>query len=97
MPVTNVHTMIGNTLRNRAMMANALCAVAEQEVYAGRLIEARETVRAVRALLADVNTLLDGDTSYLPYGTLRDCADLLAGMDGRIATIERGLGSETIH
>lgn len=93
----SAHRLVGSTLRNRAMMATALCAVAEQEVHAGRIIEARETVRAVRVLLADVNMLLDGDTSYLPYGTLRECADMLAGLDGRIAAIERGLGSATIH
>lgn len=95
--MTNVHSMVGTTIRNRAMMANALCAVAEQEAHAGRLLEATETVRSVRALLADVNILLSGDTSYLPYGSLREVAELLAGMDGRIGAIERILGSQTIH
>jgi hypothetical protein len=96
-PMTTVHTMVGNTLRNRAMMANALCAVAEQEAHAGRLLEATETVRSVRTHLAEVSVLLSGNTSYLPYGTLRETSELLAGLDERIGEIERVLGPQTIH
>ena len=69
----------------------------EQEAYAGRLFEATETVRSVRVLLADVDVLLSGDTSYLPYGTLRETSDLLAGLDDRITAIERCMRPATIH
>lgn len=93
----SIHAMVGNTLRNRALMANALCAVAEEEVHAGRLLGARDTVRSIRMLLADINTLLDGDTSYLPYGTLRECSDLLAGLDERITLVEAAADPQTIH
>ena len=97
MTTQTVHKMVGSTLRNRALMANALCAVAEEEVHAGRVIEAVETVRAIRTLLADINLLLSGDTSYLPHGTLRDCADMLGGLDERITAIERSLKTQRIH
>jgi hypothetical protein len=95
--MTNVHDMLATTIRNRAMMANALCSVAEQEIHAGRVIEAKETVRSIRALLGDIGILLSGDTSYLPYGTLRNVSDLVAGLDGRIGTLEQALGPSTVQ
>jgi len=95
--MTTTHAMIATTIRNRALMANALCAVAEQETHAGRLLEASETARSVRGLLADINILLSGDTSYLPYGTLWDVSDLLAGLESRIGTIERVMKPQILH
>lgn len=89
--------MIGITLRNRAMMANALCAVAEEEAHSGRLLEATETVRSVRTLLAEINILLSADISELRYGPIFDLSDLLTGLDGRIVAIERAMAPQTIH
>lgn len=92
-----VHSMVANTLQSRALMANALCAVAEEQAHAGSLMGATETVRSVRLLLSDIDLLLSGDTSYIPCGTLRETSDLLAGLDDRIRAVERATGSGTIH
>jgi hypothetical protein len=92
-----IHAMVGTTIRNRAVMANALCAVAEEEMHAGRIPETRETLGAIRMLLADISILMSGDTSYLPYGVLREMAELLAGLDERVRTVEHAIGPQTIH
>ena len=97
MSTQSMHSMPANTLRNRALMANALCAVAEEEVHAGRLMGATETIRSIRLLMSDIDILLNGDISHLPYSTLRECKDLLGGLDERIKMIEASLQSGTIH
>jgi len=98
MPVTMPpHAMIGNALRSRALMTNALCAVAEEEIYAGRLAGAEETVRSVRRLLADIDLLLSGDTPHLAPGTLSEVSDLLAGLNDRIGTLELRLAASRVN
>jgi len=97
MTMETVHTHVEKSLKSRAFVANALCAVAEQEIHAGQSMRAAETVRTVRHVLADINLLLSGDTSYLPYGALRETAELLAGLDERIGSVEAATVTHTIQ
>ena len=80
MSTQSVHDLVGKSLRSRAFVASALCAVAEEEFLIGEHMRASETVRTVRHVLADINLLLSGDTTYLPYGALRETAELIAGL-----------------
>lgn len=92
-----IHTLVGKSLKGRAAMANALCAVAEEELHAGQSARAVDTMRKVRGVLADIKLLLSGDTSYLPYGALRETSELLAGVDERIKAMEDATQTYTIH
>jgi hypothetical protein len=97
MTTQSVHHLVGKSLKSRAFVATALCAVAEEEFLAGEHIRATETVRSIRGVLADIDVLLDGDTSYLPYGALRETAQLIAGLDDRIKVMEACIQPYTIH
>jgi hypothetical protein len=92
-----VHALVGKSLKSRAIVANALCAVAEEEFHAGQLMRAAETVRTIRHVLADINLFLSGDTTYLHHGTLREVAEALAGLDDRIAAMEAAIRMHMIH
>jgi hypothetical protein len=97
MTTQSVFDLVGKSLKSRAFVATALCAVAEEEFLSGERMRATETVRTIRHVLADIDVLLSGDTSYLPYGALRETAELKAGLDERIRTMEASMHPETIH
>lgn len=90
----SVDGLLPQSLRNRALIANALCAIAEEEAHAGQVARAIETVRALRGVLGEVSRILGGDTSDLAAGTLEDTAELLGGLGDRIAAVEHAL---TLH
>jgi Arc/MetJ-type ribon-helix-helix transcriptional regulator len=92
-----IRALVGKSLKSRAFVANALRAVAQEEFVAGEHVRVAETVRTLRGVLADINLLLDGDTSYLPYGALRETAELIARLDDRIKTMETVIQNYTIH
>ena len=53
--------------------------------------------KSIRGVIADMNLLLSGDTSHLPYGTLRGVAELMGGLDERIDAMEAAIPPYTIH
>jgi hypothetical protein len=97
MTTQSVFDLVGKSLKSRAFVATALCAVAEEEFLTGERTRARETIRTIRGVVADINLLLSGDTSYLPYGTLREVGELMTGLDERIDEMEAAIPPETIH
>ena len=93
---SGIHTLIGTSLRNRAMVANALCALAEEEIHAGEDQRALDTVRTIRGVLREVGLLLEGDVSYLPSGDLREASGLLVGVESRIGSMEKLMGPHLV-
>jgi hypothetical protein len=93
MRTDTIHALVGKSLRSRAVMANALCALAEEAFHAGQFDRTVETVRSIRSALTDVSILLSGDISYFPHETLRETA----GLEERIASIEAAIQPQTIH
>lgn len=85
------NALLAKSLLNRAVIANALCAIAEEQAHSGNAIRAVETVRALRGVLDEVSLVLTGDTSNLPFGTLQDVADLINGLGARITAVEKAL------
>jgi hypothetical protein len=85
------NALLGKSLRNRALVANALCTIAEEEAHGGDMRRAVETIRAIRGVLGEVTLILEGDTSGISSDVLEDTADLLSGLDGRIASIEHAM------
>lgn len=85
------------SLRGRAHMAQSLCALAEAQLAAGRPVLTRATLREMHEVLAGIAALVECDTSSLPSGTLRETAEMLVEISGRVAAIEARLGSTTIH
>ena len=83
--------LLGKSLRSRALMANALCVVAEEEAESGYAVRAAQTAESVRRVLRDIEMILNGDTDELPIDALEDAAQLLAGLDGRIRAVETRL------
>jgi hypothetical protein len=92
-----IHALVAETLTSRAAIANALCTVAEEEFHDGQQMRAAETVRTTRGVLAYINLLLCSDTSYLPYGTLREISEILDGLDERIEAMEPAIRNYSIH
>jgi hypothetical protein len=92
-----VFTLVGKSIRSRALMAHALCALAEEEYQTGQPARAKQTIQTMRTVLLDIDTVLSGDTSYLPHGILRDTSELLAGLDDRLAMIEALTSSGAIQ
>jgi len=86
-----VDGLLTKSLINRALIANALCAIAEEEAHAGDVTRAVETVKALRGVLGEVSLILSGDTSDLRSGSLQDAAELLDGLGSRIAAVEKAL------
>jgi hypothetical protein len=87
------HTnLLGKSLRNRAMIANALCSMAEEEYHAGQEERAAETVQTIRHVLRDIWVILGGDVSAVPSNDLREASELLGDLDGRVTAIERAMG-----
>lgn len=88
------NVLLARSLRSRALIANSLCAIAEEEAHAGHAMRAIETVRALRGVLEEVSLILTGDTSSFPFGSLQDVAELLDGLGARITAVERALGAQ---
>lgn len=88
----SMNALLGKSLRSRALMANALCVVAEEEAQSGYVMRAAQTARSVRDVLRDIEMILSGDTEGLPVNALEDAAQLLGGLDGRIRAVEALLG-----
>ncbi len=86
-----VDKLLAKSLRSRALIANALCAIAEEQAHSGNTMRAVETVKALRGVLGEISLILTGDTTTLPAGTLQDVADLLDGLGNRITTVEAAL------
>jgi hypothetical protein len=82
---TPLHNLMGRSVKNRALLANALCAIAEEEAHDAHISRACETVRALRGVLGEISLLLQSD---LPPASLEDTADLLHGLGPRIDGIE---------
>jgi hypothetical protein len=78
-------------------MAHALCALAEEEYDAGHPARAKQTIQTMRTILGDIDIFLSSDTSFLPYGALRETSELLAGLDDRLAMVEALTCSETVQ
>jgi len=85
------NALLAKSLRSRALIANALCAIAEEQAHSGNAMRSVETVRALRGVLDEVSLILAGDASNLPFGTLQDVADLIDGLGARITAVERAL------
>jgi hypothetical protein len=99
MPMTfdDVRTLAGKRLTSRAMIAFALCQIAEEELHAGQQMRAWETISSVRRITADIERQISGDASALPLGDLREAAELLCGVDERLEAIEAFFAPGTIH
>jgi hypothetical protein len=78
------------------MVATALCAVAEEELHRGDGQRAVDTIRTIRGVLREINLLLDGDASHIPTGDLRDASGMLAGVENRIAAMEKLVGPQSV-
>lgn len=87
----------GNTLRNRAMVATALCAIADEEMQRGDLKRATETVMTIRKMVAEIGAIVDVYTGQLSRESVRETSELLAGLDDRVAAIERAVRPQTIQ
>jgi hypothetical protein len=87
----SVNILLGKSLRNRALVANALCAIAEEEAHAGDVWRAVETIRAIRGVMGEVSLILQGDVEGIPRDAIRDTCDLLSGLDGKIEALEKAL------
>jgi hypothetical protein len=97
MTFDDTRSLAGKRLTNRAMIAFALCRIAEEELRAGQQVRAWETIRSVRRIAAEIETQVCGDTSALPVGDVREAAELLCGVDERLTGIESLLGPATIQ
>jgi len=93
----DVRTLAGKRLTTRALIAFALCEIAEEELRAGQEERAWETIRSVRKITADIEAQVCGDASALPLGDLREAAELLCGVDERLTAIESLLGPRTLQ
>jgi hypothetical protein len=93
----HVRALVQRPLRSRAMIAYALCLIAEEEIHAGRPIKACETINSVRRIVEDIWMQLGGDTSRMPIGDAREAEEVLCDVDQRLRAIEALFGSPTIH
>ncbi len=93
----SVQALIGKSLRSRAQLVTALCAIAEDEFRSGDRLRAGATVSTIRKVLADITTLLDGDTSQIPLTDLRMTTEALAGLEARLQEIETVAGALPIQ
>jgi hypothetical protein len=92
--VDRLHMTAAQSLKSRAHMADSLCALAEAQIEAGRLVLALGTLREMRSVVAAINTLVDGDTSYLSHGTLEEIRALLARINERAVAMDARLGPD---
>ncbi|HTV14657.1 MAG TPA: hypothetical protein VME68_08075 [Acidobacteriaceae bacterium] len=88
MTFTDARALTGKRVTTRAMIARALCEIAEEEMQAGQQERAWETIRSVRTIAADIEIQVCGDVSALPLGDLREATELLLCVDERLADIE---------
>jgi hypothetical protein len=92
-----VRALVGNPLRSRAMIAYALCVIAEEQIHARQQVRASETIRSVREIIAGISKQIDEDTSRIPLGDVREAQELLCGVDERIVAIEALVIPCTVH
>lgn len=97
MSTDQITRLLGRRLRNRAMVANALCALAQEEYHAGQEERATKTIQTARTVLHDIWVILTGEVSAVSGSDLREVSDLLAGLEARIDGIEKAIGPQTIH
>jgi hypothetical protein len=88
---TDVQALVSRSLRNRVMVAYALCAMAEAEAHDGHLNRALQTVVAVRQLMAEIRILI-GEPNTMSSSAVREAADLFAELETRIDAIEAAMG-----
>jgi hypothetical protein len=93
----DIRSLIGKPLRSRAMVAYALCAIAEEELRAGTPARALETIKAVREITAGMSMQLSGDTSAMSVAEIREAKELLTGVDARLEAIAALVSPHTIH
>lgn len=97
MTFEDARALAGKRLTTRAMIALALCRVAEEEMHTGRQERVPETIRSVRKIAASIEIQVCGDASALPLGDLREAAELLDSVEERLADIESLLGCGTLQ
>jgi hypothetical protein len=97
MTIDDVRNLVGKPLRSRAMIAYALCVIAEEEMRAGRQMKALETISLIRRIVADISVQLDSDTSARPISDVRGAQELMSGVDERLNAIEALLGPRIVH
>ena len=88
----NVQAIINQSLRSRIMATYALCAVAEDEIHAGKSDRTLQTVKALRRMLSDINVLVCGPTDRLSLSVIHEAADMLAELENRTQAIEQAIG-----
>lgn len=88
----NVQAQINQAVRSRIMATYALCAIAEDEVYAGQLERTVQTVKAIRRMLSDINVLVCGPRDRLCVSTIHEAAEMLAELENRTQAIEQAIG-----
>ncbi len=78
------------SLKTRIMTGYALCAIAESQIHAGELERAVKSVRAVRELVAEMNSLLDQPQQH-SLSAIREARDTLVDLETRIQAVEAAI------
>ncbi|HEY1499233.1 MAG TPA: hypothetical protein VGF88_06630 [Acidobacteriaceae bacterium] len=87
-PADNTQQLRGEALRARAMIANAVCAIAASEVHGGMLDRAIANLRVIYTIVEEINAHITAPNE-LTVSAARELGELIDDLQGRIAAIEK--------
>lgn len=77
----------GEALRTRAMVANAVCAMAESEVHSGMLDRAITNLRKIHTIVEEINVYISAPNEVSSEAA-REIGELVSDLQARIGAID---------
>ena len=90
LPYNDGQMSADKSLKARMMTGYALCAIAESQIHAGELERALKSIRAIREMVAEMNSLLDEPREY-SLSAIREAKDTLADLETRLQAAEAAI------